>query len=109
MRVLLDENVDWRLKPLFDVSIEAVTVVEHGWGGLTNGTLLRAAQAEFDALLTMDRSLPHQQNVRAFDLGFVVVRASSNRYRDVAPLMPAINDALLAVAPGDVVYVSNPA
>ena len=104
MRVLLDENVDWRLKQLFDVSIEAVTVVEHGWVGLTNGT-----QAEFDALLTMDRSLPHQQNVRAFDLGFVVVRASSNRYRDVAPLMPAINDALLAVAPGDVVYVSNPA
>jgi hypothetical protein len=107
MHVLLDENLDWRLKPLFEASIEAITVTEHGWSGLKNGALLRAAQIEFDALLTMDRSLPYQQNVRAFDLGFVVVRAPSNRYADVAPLMSAINEALLSVRPGEVLYVAD--
>lgn len=57
MRVLLDENIDRRLKPLFDPAFQVVTVLERGWDGLRNGELLRAARAEFDALLTMDRNL----------------------------------------------------
>ena len=60
MRVLLDENVDRRLRPLFDSAFEVITVIEHGWGGLTNGELLNTAQHEFDVLVTMDRNMPHQ-------------------------------------------------
>lgn len=105
MRVLLDENVDRRLKPLFDEGVEVVTVVERGWGSLTNGALLSAAEAEFDAIVTMDRNIPHQQNVESFAVGLVIIRAFSNRKAAVEPLMPEVNRALAAIQPGEVVYV----
>jgi predicted nuclease of predicted toxin-antitoxin system len=57
MRVLLDENIDRRLKQTFDSDFEVVTVTEHGWNGIKNSELLRAAEAEFDALVTMERFL----------------------------------------------------
>ena len=79
MRVLLDENVDRRLRPLFDSAFEVITVIEHGWGGLTNGELLNAAQHEFDVLVTMDRNMPHQQNLSAYNLGIVLITARSNK------------------------------
>jgi predicted nuclease of predicted toxin-antitoxin system len=106
MRVLLDEQLDHRLKPLFDRDFVAVTVHERGWGSMKDGALLRAAQAEFDALVTMDRGIPHQQKVQALSLGIVVVRAMSNRRADVAPLIPKVNDVLREIGPGEVVYVS---
>ena len=46
-RVLLDENVDFKLKRSFDPAFEVVTVCEHGWSGKNNGDLLRAAEKEF--------------------------------------------------------------
>ncbi len=36
-RVLLDENMDRRLKRFFDSDLEVSTVTEEGWNGLTNG------------------------------------------------------------------------
>ena len=105
MRVLLDENVDRRLKPLFDEGIEVLTVRERGWGSLSNGALLAAAQAEFDAMVTMDRNIPYQQNLSSLALGLVVVRAFNNRMATVEPLMPEINRVLTTIQPGEVVYV----
>ena len=55
MRVLLDEQVDWRLKRLFDSGHRVETVREQGWAGKRNGELLRLAAPVFDVLLTMDR------------------------------------------------------
>src|SRR5688572_3154089 len=105
MRVLLDENIDRRLKPLFDDGVEVLTVRERGWGSLTNGALLAAAQAEFDALVTMDRNIPNQQNIEALALGLVIIRAFSNRKSAVAPLMPQVNQALATIRSGQIVYV----
>ena len=68
MRVLLDENLDWRLRRSFDAGHEVVTVRYRGWSGKTNGELLRAAAAEFDVFVTLDLNLEYQQNVRALDL-----------------------------------------
>jgi predicted nuclease of predicted toxin-antitoxin system len=50
MRVPLDENIDRRLKQTFDSEFEVVTVTEPGWRGMKDSELLRAAEAEFDAL-----------------------------------------------------------
>ena len=55
MRVLLDENVDHRLRTFFDDEFEVATVTEIGWSGKKNGELLRAAQREFDALVSAIR------------------------------------------------------
>ncbi len=110
MRVLLDEQLDRRLKPLFDADMDVVTVPERGWSGVADGEMLRMAAQEFDAIVTMDRGIPHQQNLGALDLGIVIVRAYSNRRADVAPLIPQVVTALRSVQPGEVIFVpSGPA
>ena len=76
-----------------------------GWDGAADGELLRKAAAEYDALVTMDQGIPHQQNFRNLELGIVIVRAVSNRLVDTAPLVPAICEALRSIEPGHVVYV----
>jgi predicted nuclease of predicted toxin-antitoxin system len=107
MRVLLDEHLDRRLKPLFDSRFEVVTVHEHGWTGKKNGVLLQAAQAEFDVLGTMDRSIEYQQNLQNLALAIVVLRAPSNRRQDTSPLIPTVNEVLAAIRPGEVIHVGT--
>ena len=106
-RVLLDENVDRQLKPLFDTDLGVLTVQERGWGGLKNGELLRAAAAEFDVFVTMDRKLPYQQDLKALDLAVVVVRSVSNAFVDVAPLMPKVNAAVRSAESGAATVVAR--
>ena len=107
MRVLLDENLDRRLKKAFEAQIEVMTVIERGWGGKKNGELLRLAEQEFDVLVTMDRNLEHQQNLRNFDLRIVLITARSNSRKDVEPLMPEVGRALGRVQPGELVVVGR--
>ena len=54
MRLLLDENLDWRLRhDLVDHQVESVPLI--GWAGIENGELLRkAVETRFDVLVTMD-------------------------------------------------------
>lgn len=104
-RVLLDENIDRRLKHFFDSELEVITVTEQGWSGLANGRLLRQASGEFDVLVTMDSNLPHQQNLKTTDLGVVLVKARSNRRDVVEPMMPKINAAINTIKPGQLVIV----
>jgi predicted nuclease of predicted toxin-antitoxin system len=54
MRLLLDENLDWRLgRDLPGHQTESVSSL--GWTGIQNGELLaEATEAGFDALVTMD-------------------------------------------------------
>ena len=102
MRVLLDENLDWRLRRGFDTAHDVVTVQYRGWSGKTNGALLRAAAAEFDVFVTLDSNLEHQQNVASLDLAVLVVRAASSDLADVEPALPALNALLPSVQPGRV-------
>jgi hypothetical protein len=92
LRVLLDENVDRLLKPHFDANVEVVTVSEQGWTGISD--LLRRAEGPFDVLVTVDQSLPYQQNLSAFKVAVVVLKALSNAFRDVVELMPKVNKAV---------------
>ena len=57
MRVLLDENLDWRLVRYFDADFQVTTVARQGWKGKRNGELLAQATEAFDALVTMDKVL----------------------------------------------------
>jgi len=107
MRVLLDENLDVQLKPLFDPEFQVVTVRERRWHGVKNGALLRDAEAEFDVLVTMDKKLRHQQNLSGIRLGIVVIRARSNAFRDVEGVMPRVNEVIRRIRPGEVVEVTQ--
>ena len=53
----------------------------------------------------MDRGIEYQQNVVAANIGVVVVRARSNDYDDLFPLVGAIKDAIATVTRGEVARV----
>jgi hypothetical protein len=96
VRLLLDESLPRRLGRLI-AGHEVTTVVKMGWSGLTNGRLLEVAQYDFDCLVTVDRSLVHQQDLTNFDIAVLVVRAPTNRIEDLAPLVPRILEVLPTV------------
>ena len=93
MKLLLDECVDWRL--LHDLTdFEVKTVGQMGWTGIDNGALLKAAEREFDAFVTVDKSLSFQQNLTGFSISVVVLRARSLRLADLRKLVPKLLAAL---------------
>ena len=61
----------------------------------------------FEALLTVDRNLPFQQNLRASGLAVVIAVARTNRVKELRPLMPQLLDALGIVKAGEVVSVGD--
>ena len=77
MRILLDECMPELLRR--DIAGHQVsTVSEMGWAGTKNGRLLDAAEAAgFDILLTVDRNIEHQQNLRGRSISLVVLDAPS--------------------------------
>ena len=64
MKLLLDEPLPGRLASSFPGSFTVRTVQDMGWAGTVNGLLLTLAATEgFDALVTVDRGIEHQQNL----------------------------------------------
>ena len=56
MRILLDENLDWRLKrSLPGHDVESVQL--NGWAGIKNGELLSRTASAFDDFITMDGNM----------------------------------------------------
>jgi hypothetical protein len=107
MRLLLDECVPRPLlRDLNDHDVHHV--VDMGWSSKRNGELLQLMVAErFEALLTVDRNLPFQQNLRASGIAVVVVVAGTNRVKELRPLMPKVLEALRNVKAGDVISVGG--
>ena len=106
MRVLLDENLDWRLVRYFDADFQVATVSRLGWKGKRNGELLQQATATFDALVTMDKGIEHQQNLSKYAIGVILISARSNRIQDIQPAMLKVNQVLREVQPGQVIHVT---
>ncbi len=104
MRILLDHNLDWRLWKRLQPH-EVVTTRQMQWDSYDNGRLLSIAQGEFDVLLTTDTNLYHQQNVAAYDLAVVVLRAYRNSLTALASLMAQVMELLEQIKPGQIHYV----
>jgi len=105
VRVLLDEDLPIRLRLHFPDDIEVRTVEYQGWKGLKNGDLLEKAAVEFDAFLTMDDSLPDQQNLRRYNIAVVVLRARTKRLKHLLDLMPELLEKLPACRPGEAIRI----
>jgi hypothetical protein len=105
VNILLDENLDWRLqRDLPGHTVASVPLI--GWAGLTNGALLARANGRFDILITMDASLPQQQNLAKLRIAVIGLKARSNRLADTRPLMPKVLAILPTVHPGKIVVVA---
>ena len=105
MRVTLDECLP---RPFGrELAGHAVTTVpQAGLAGVVNGALLRRLVGTTDAFITVDKSLPHQQQLSGLPFGIVVLRVRSNRLEHVQPMAAAVLKALETLKPGDVVQVS---
>jgi len=94
MRLLLDENLPKKLKLDFS-EFEINTVAEMGWAGKTNGELLKLMISEkFNALLTFDKNLQHQQNFKKYTLTVFVLGAINNTYKSLQPLSILVKEYL---------------
>lgn len=106
MRVLLDECLPRRLKAELP-DHEVRTAQEEGWAGKKNGALLQVAAGRFDVLLTVDRNIAFQQNLRGLSIGILAIVVPSNRLVDIRPLMMQVRQALPKVRAGQVLRVGG--
>jgi len=85
------------------------TMADEGWKGLRNGALLqRMREAGFEALVTVDRRMEYQQNIPRSGIGLVVLHSRRARIQELAPLAPAIAEALDTLSRGTIVHLTAP-
>jgi predicted nuclease of predicted toxin-antitoxin system len=103
MKILLDECLPDELKDsVAAMGHECQTVRRAGYGSKKNGELLMLAEGRWDVLLTSDRNIKYQQNMTGRSVSILILRAKSNRMKDLLPLMPACAEALPSIQPGRV-------
>lgn len=103
-RVLLDECLPAKLRrEIPGYRVRAVR--EYGWAGKLNGELLRAANAEFDIFVTVDRNLLHQQNLSGLQLAIVELVVFRTRIQEIRRLLPELMAALNLIEPGQIVTI----
>jgi hypothetical protein len=73
MFVLFDQSTPVPIRP-FLKEHEVQTAAQRGWDKLKNGELLKAAEdAGFDVLVTPDKNIRHQQNLKMRTIAIVVL------------------------------------
>lgn len=93
MKLLLDECVDWRLgRDLSEHDVK--TLKQVGWEEIDDGLLLRMAAERFDVFITVDKDLPHQQNISGLRLSVLILRGRTTRLSDLRALLPMMRVAL---------------
>jgi hypothetical protein len=106
VRVLLDECAPRKLRqelPGHDVK----TLGELGWAGIKNGPLLARAASQFDAFITVDQNIQHQQRLPVPGLAIIILRAATNDIGALRPLMEDVRAILSTVKAGEVRLVST--
>ena len=99
---------------MFAASLKTATTWTHlshspelAWSGIKNGALLSLAEAEFDALITIDQCFEYQQNLKERRIAILLLVSRSNQIEDLAPIVPATLTALATILPGQVVRISE--
>ena len=73
---------------------------------MKNGELLAAASQQFTVLITADKNLRYQQNLKDHRLSIIVL--PTNQVSLVVTLLPVIQDILRAIQPGDLIQIPLP-
>jgi hypothetical protein len=73
VKILFDQGTPVPLRRLLPRH-EVHTAYERGWSALLNGELLSAAEGErFEAIVTTDKNMRHQQDIARLRLGILVL------------------------------------
>ena len=72
MRLLPDENLDWRLASVLS-DVDVKTIQDMGWLGKKNGELMKLlGEHSFTVFLTADKTIPFQQNLNQLSVALWV-------------------------------------
>jgi len=105
MKILLDECVAQDFRKRLKAH-QVFTVGFMGWSGLKNGRLLAAAVSEgFEAIVTTDQNIAHQQNLGRIPLALIILIAPSNDIDDLDPLVPKLLLALKRIRLGTITRI----
>jgi predicted nuclease of predicted toxin-antitoxin system len=105
LKILLDHNLDRRLKNYLTV-YETATTQEQNWADVLNGELLALVEENgFDVLLTADANIKNQQNLSNRKISILVLRAFNNRLSTHAEMIEDIHEALAKIRPGEIAEV----
>jgi hypothetical protein len=84
-----------------------VEAIERGWDRLVNGELIAAAvEAGFDVLLTTDKNIRHQQNLKGRRIAFVVI--GNQQWPILRQYVGRVVAAVNAATPGSYAEVEVP-
>jgi hypothetical protein len=98
LKILLDEGVPKIIqKRLSQLSIS--NVEEMGWRGIKNGALLDLMAGQFQILITTDKNLPSQQNLKKRQISLVIL--PTNDVPSVIGLLPQIERAIAEIPTGE--------
>jgi hypothetical protein len=107
MKILLDECIPRKLKYALPEH-ECQTAPEAGFANKKNGVLLTLAQgAGFELFLTMDKGIEYQQNLTGRSIAILIVRAKSNRLKDLLPYVEACRSIIRIIKTGELVRVGE--
>ena len=62
---------------------------------------MQRAAAICDLFVTMDRNIPHQQNILALSFGVILLSAHSNRLIHLRPIVADLLRAIAVARPGE--------
>jgi predicted nuclease of predicted toxin-antitoxin system len=106
MKLLLDECLPVALKASFErFGYQCDTVREAGLASKKNGELLAIAEGKWEVLVTNDREMKFQQNLKGRNISMLILCAKSNRLEDLLPLLPRCESALLQITSGSIVEI----
>lgn len=105
MKILLDHNIDRRLKNHLK-GHEVSTTQAEGWADVLNGELLNLLEInEFDLMLTADANIKSQQNLSDRNISVIVLRAYNNRLKTHIEMLPDLEAAFDRVRTGEVIEI----
>ena len=106
MRLLFDECLPKKLVFMFSTQgYECRTVRDAGFEGKENGELLSLAEGNFDVLVTVDKNIRYQQNIKGRNIAILIIRTPSNDFSDLQVQVPDALAALQSIQPGQILEV----
>lgn len=98
VKVLSDECVPWPLRKLLSEHV-CTNAQKQGWGGLTNGDLIRQAEVEFDLFVTSDQNIRYQQNLTGRRIA--ILELSTNDLRRIQQAAAILQAAVEEMKAGE--------
>jgi predicted nuclease of predicted toxin-antitoxin system len=106
VNILLDECVPARFARSL-VGHSVTTVQKRGWAGIKNGDLLALAEKEFDAFVTVDRKIAHQQDITNLRIPVLLIRARTNRLERIQTLAAHVLATIHTAPAGEITMIGE--